>query len=275
MDSATFTFLANFLAKKAATYLAVTLVTIGALHTGSDQVQFVTVISGVLVGLIEFVWSWWNDRGKQKVLAFLAKAHRVAPDSASTAAASKALVESVNDNKVVPIAGGAVKIAAAMLLGFLVLDGGTTLAHAQTKAAPVKKLTVAQAQSNPIAMLQQFSITDLQAALADAQASNDVTTIPCWTALLAAAQAQQSAAPVLPAGVFSAIQKARDLKVQAANLLAPNGPLAQLNVACAPLLMDANATLLALGVGTGVVVGTGGIALPALPGFLPLLLAPK
>lgn len=167
--------------------------------------------------------------------------------------------------------GNVVKsLAFIIAIGFAISFGFP--AHAATTT---KKLTPAQAQVNPLAVLQQLSVTDLQAALADAQANNDATTIPCWTALLAGVQAQQAAAPALPSGVFSAIQKARDLKIQAANLLAPNGPLANLNVACAPLLMDANSTLAAFGIATGVVVGTGGIAIPALPGLLPLLLAPK
>ncbi len=174
--------------------------------------------------------------------------------------------------------GTIAKVVLALAIGAALAFAFPLSAMAQTKTAPAKavaKVTIAQAQTNPLAVLQQFSIADLQAALADAQANNDVTTIPCWTALLAGVQAQQAAAPALPAGVFSAIQKTRDLKIQAANLLAANGPLANLNIACAPLLMDANATLAAFGIATGVVVGTGGIALPALPGFLPLLLAPK
>ena len=143
-------------------------------------------------------------------------------------------------------------------------------------AAPVPKgkLSQAQALANPLAILQQVSVADLQAALADATAKNDATSIPCWTALLAAAQEQQTT-PTLPVGVFSAIQQARDLKVAAASITAPNGPLAQLNIACAPLLMDINNTLLVLGISTGIVVGTGGLSLPALPGLLPLLLTPK
>ncbi len=171
---------------------------------------------------------------------------------------------------------GVAKVVGALLIGFLVLQAMPAMA--QTKASTQVKtvrLTTTQAAANPLAVLQQFSIADLTAALADAQANNDIVTTPCWQALLTAAQAQQTAAPALPAGVFSAIQTARDLKTKAAAALAPNGPLAQLNVACAPLLMDANATLAAFGIATGVVVGTGGIALPALPGFLPLLLAPK
>lgn len=140
--------------------------------------------------------------------------------------------------------------------------------------APPGKVTFAQALANPLVILQQFSVADLQAALADAQAKNDTTTIPCWTNLLAAAQEQQTT-PSLPVGVFSAIQQARDLKNLAASVTAPNGPLAQLNIACAPLLMDINNTLLVLGISTGIVVGTGGLSLPALPGLLPLLLTPK
>ena len=39
-----------------------------------------------------------------------------------------------------------------------------------------------------------------------------------------------------------------------ATIQSPNGPLSQLNLACAPFRMDVNSTLLALGVSTGIVL---------------------
>jgi hypothetical protein len=133
-------------------------------------------------------------------------------------------------------------------------------------------------QTNPLLLLQKFSAADLQAALADAQAQTppDATSIPCYTALLALVNSPiNNPLPTSP-GLFLALQKARDVKAFLANLQSPNGQLSNLNIACGPLVVDVNATLLALGVATGVVVGTGGIVLPALPAFGGLLtLLPK
>jgi hypothetical protein len=144
------------------------------------------------------------------------------------------------------------------------------------------QLTQAQATINPTQILQSiqtFAIGDLQAAIADAQAQPagslaNTLALPCWQALLAAAQ--NPIANPLPnqLGAFLAIQKAIDLKSNLAALLLPSAsnPLTQVNMACAPLVVDVNTTLLLLGINTGIVVGTGGVALPATAGLLPLLL---
>lgn len=148
-------------------------------------------------------------------------------------------------------------------------------ASATATPAPTK-MTSAAAQQNPFALLQQFSAADLTAALADANAQTppDTTSAQCYTALLALVNSPVNNPLPAGPGAFQLLQKARDMKAFLANLQSPNGPLSELNLACAPLMMDANATLLALGVSTGIVVGTGGIALPALPalgGLLALL----
>lgn len=156
----------------------------------------------------------------------------------------------------------------------LALIALATPAFAQPAKPAVKQpLTAASAQQNPIALLQQFSVADLQAALADANAQTppDTTAAPCYTALIAIVQSP--IANPLPAGpgVFQALQKARDAKANLAAILSPTGPLQGLNIACAPLVMSVNNTLLALGVTTGLVVGTGGLAVPALPGLAGIL----
>ena len=136
------------------------------------------------------------------------------------------------------------------------------------------QLSATQVQQNPLLLLQKFTASDLKPHLpmpirtdsagysgggvlygiADRGASNPIN----------------NPLPSRP-GLFQALQKARDAKALIANLQSPTGPLSALNIACAPLVMDANATLLALGVTTGLVVGTGGIAIPALPGLAGLL----
>jgi hypothetical protein len=60
-----------------------------------------------------------------------------------------------------------------------------------------------------------------------------------------------------PAGVgaFQVFQKARDLKNMIAALQSNNGPLTKLNVACAPLVIDVQTTLIRLGIIGGAVAG--------------------
>ena len=154
----------------------------------------------------------------------------------------------------------------------------TTPTATTSTTAPAGKLTGTQVQQNPLLLLQQFTASDLQAALADAQAQTppDTTSAQCYTALLALANSPISNPLPTQLGLFLALQKARDAKAFIANMQSPNGPLSSLNIACAPLVMDVNSTLLALGITTGLVVGTGGVALPALPSLGGLIsLLPK
>lgn len=137
------------------------------------------------------------------------------------------------------------------------------------------QISAAQAQNNPIAVIQTFTVNDLQAALADAQAQTppDTTAANCYQALIPIVQS--SVANPLPAGpgAFQAIQKIRDAKALLANLQSPTGPLAALNTACAPLILDAQNTLIQLGVTTGAVaatVATGGASSLVLPFKLPI-----
>jgi hypothetical protein len=135
------------------------------------------------------------------------------------------------------------------------------------KPPPAPKVTPAQAQANPLAVLQTFTVGDLQTALADAQAQTppDTTSALCYTALIPIVAAGVNNPLPAGLGVFQALQKARDAKALLANIQSPNGPLAALNIACAPLVLDAQNTLIQLGIVAGTVAATGGLALPALP----------
>ena len=151
---------------------------------------------------------------------------------------------------------------------------------AAAKAAPAKpaarqQLTTTQVQENPLLLLQNFTEADLQAALADATANNDTAAVNCYTALLGIIKT--GVANPLPAGpgLFQALQKARDAKALIANLNSPTGPLANLNNACAPLVLDAQNTLLGLGVGIGLVASpvAPAVAAASVPGALAAFLA--
>ncbi len=110
---------------------------------------------------------------------------------------------------------------------------------------------------NPAAALQQFTLTDVQNALADATANHDVVAANCYTALEAAIKAQAPATAVPVSGVLSAFQKLRDLQ-QGVQVGLP-----ALNIPCAPLVLSTQQTLVRLGVGAGTVAILGPMA-PAL-----------
>lgn len=156
------------------------------------------------------------------------------------------------------------------------LGGGAPAAKPAPAPAAPGKLSTSAVQQNPLALLQQFSVADLQAAITDANAQTPPDTVGanCWTALLTIVQSDvANPFPTTP-GVFAAWQKARDAKAMLANLQSPTGPLAGLNTACAPVVMDAQNTLLTLGVSVGLVASPGGAAaLAGLPAAVAAFLA--
>jgi hypothetical protein len=136
-------------------------------------------------------------------------------------------------------------------------------------AAASASPTVAQAQQNPLLVLQQFTVEDLNAALADAEAQTppDTTSANCYKALIPFVQQQTQNPLPAGAGIFQALQKARDAKAYLANIQSPTGPLAGLNQACAPLVLDVQNTLLTLGVQVGVLANPAGGAAAAVAGL--------
>ena len=147
-------------------------------------------------------------------------------------------------------------------------------------AAPAagSALTTTQVQQNPLLLLQAFSVDDLQDAikLANAQNPPDTTAANCYTTILNVVQ--NVANPSAPSGVvgaFTGLQIARDAKATALNLLSPTGPLIGISNACAPLILDAQNTLIGLGVVAGVVANPvgGSVAAAGLPAALAAFMA--
>lgn len=206
MDSDTLKFLANFLAKKVAAWAAGSLVTIGALQSG-EQGQFVTMASGIIVGLLAFIWSWWNDRGKQAVLAELAKAHGIVPQTASTAAASNALTAKVNNNTLVPTGTGAVKIVGVLLIGLLVLHAMPASAQTKTTATTTAK----PIPCDPLALIPGCTPTAASAALATT--STNLQTL--WNQIVSATDTDLAYAIALANNVNSPGSKLRSICYQA------------------------------------------------------------
>lgn len=132
-------------------------------------------------------------------------------------------------------------------------------------AAPTPDAPVANAQG-----LAAFTVADLQAASADAKAQvpPDVTAGQCYDFLITVIPTIKGPASGQTVGAFVAFQKARDL---ANGATAVNGVLKNLNLACAPLVIDTQTTinkLIVLGAGIG---ATGGALAPML-GAIPTLL---
>jgi ABC-type nickel/cobalt efflux system permease component RcnA len=65
--------IAGLASRHVLTVAAGSLVTLGVLHTGNDETQFIQVGSGILVGLLGIGWSWWQKVGQARVRAELAK----------------------------------------------------------------------------------------------------------------------------------------------------------------------------------------------------------
>jgi len=133
----------------------------------------------------------------------------------------------------------------------------------------IAKPTIAQTQANPLLLIQQFSAADLNAAIADANAQTPPDTVAagCYQAILAVVNSPASNPLPTGVGVFQALQKARDAKALVANLQSPTGPLATINNACAAVVLDAQNTLITLGVSVGLITNpaAGAVALAGLP----------
>jgi hypothetical protein len=116
--------------------------------------------------------------------------------------------------------------------------------------------------------IASFVTTDLSAALAMAQASGDKTAALCYAYLIpqvAAAQAQLgNLAPRNIKGGFSGFEAGRIAVTNVKGFV--NGVPTDLNVNCAPLVLDAGSTLVGLAAKVGVT-----IALPGAGGLLPAL----
>jgi hypothetical protein len=121
-------------------------------------------------------------------------------------------------------------------------------AFAQGKIkAPVAKV---QTTNDPKALLRQFVINDVQAALDDATANNDDAAVQCWGAMLPAIQNAQNPLPT-KLGAFLALQKGRDAVRGIDMFKAGVGPLADLKNKCAAVVVDLNTFMIRLGVLSG------------------------
>jgi hypothetical protein len=120
--------------------------------------------------------------------------------------------------------------------------------------------------TNAVGALQSFTVADLQNAIGDAQAQTppDTVAITCYNALLPAVEANVKNPLPAKAGVFMALQKARDLADNGSVVLSSiqNGPI---NTACAPLVLSTSQTLLGLQAKGIAAAGAISLIIPKIP----------
>ncbi len=73
-----------------------TLVASGAIDA-SEKASFVKIGTGIAMYVIPAAYTWWNDIGRARVLAFMAKTHAVAAPTATTGQAVKAATEAAKE----------------------------------------------------------------------------------------------------------------------------------------------------------------------------------
>lgn len=138
-------------------------------------------------------------------------------------------------NTAAAILTAAVKPAASAVLAlFLASCAGTSMAPSTSSA-------------NSLSDIAKFTISDLEAADADAKANGDNLSAACYEALIPFVKSLQGATPITVSGAFSVFQKARDLRLKA-----QSGVPVDLKLGCAPLVMDEQLLLIKLGaIGAG------------------------
>lgn len=75
-------------ARHAMTVAAGSLVTLGLLHSGADETNFIQLGSGILVGAVALLWSWWQKSGQRTVAAALKRVTGREKTSAAVAVAA-------------------------------------------------------------------------------------------------------------------------------------------------------------------------------------------
>ena len=66
MDGNLKTMVLGLVVRHLLTSLAGMLVTLGVMNSG-DQLQFITIGTGIVVGLATMAWSWWQKVGQAKL----------------------------------------------------------------------------------------------------------------------------------------------------------------------------------------------------------------
>lgn len=110
---------------------------------------------------------------------------------------------------------------------------------------------------DPLKVIHSLALEDVQSALLDARAHNDRVAAMCYAKLIEVID-EASLDSAGPAGVVSAFQRARDVAQQATDGFVPQ----DVNISCAPLVLDAQQTLVRLAAVFGGRAALNGIMVP-------------
>ena len=255
--------IAGLIARHIMTSLAGALVTLGLLQA-SDQNNFISIGSGIMVGVLGLAWSWWQKAGYAKLKVDLANLAR--NYSALKQSQTKAVVTFL-----------------ALALGVLLL-GGQAMAQSKkampeppAAAAPVQLPILfpqnkpGQPQQNPLAELaakiRALSLADFKYASALAHATGNTVSASCWDEWVKLLTAQQQ--PLKDADGNALTEPDPHLVTdieRLSEMIAQLQPRSELSVACAPLASTTQkdaATLI------GAVLSGGAMGLFKLPFAIP------
>lgn len=187
--------------------------------------------------LLGIAWSWWQKRGQAQVLAAVTKAGGlVRHDAPVSTAVAKAKDVAAQTTGLILFA---VFLCAAPDHVFAAQKLRTDSVENVQAGSTVGAQTIQSVINN----VKQFTIDDLTAAAADAEAQTPPDPAgECWRVLIPMVQAQQSLLPK-GLGLAQAIQKARDIQRQT-----QAGVPDQIKAKCAIILWDAEGALLKLGI---------------------------
>ena len=249
--------IAGLIARHVMTSLAGALVTLGLLQA-SDQNNFISIASGIVVGLLGLAWSWWQKAGAAKLkseLAQLARASALKRSQIGQAAKSIVLF--------------------ALALAALLVAGADAFAQAKKPTPdPIKDLfpqPQQHAPQNPLdelaAKIAKLSLADFQYAAALAHATGNTVTMTCWDEWVKLISAQQSPLKDAQGNPLEEppIHLATDIE-RLSEMIRQMQPNSELSVACAPMAQAAQKDV---GVLIGAVLSGGAMGLFKLPFALP------
>ena len=185
----------------------------GRYHLSTDQVALIASDVSYVGAAAAFAYGMFEHWNMKKV-----------PDnSTALKLPASVVVPPVGQSINLTPAQGLAKVVGVLLVGFLVLQA--VPARAATPAT-----TLAQINTD---LLQKLA-ADATAALADANANNDVIAAGCYAAIEKIANAKLTTANTTGGGLLTGFQKVRDVTRLNAS---PQGT--DLIVGCAPLVQDA------------------------------------
>ena len=253
---------AGLLARHLMTSLAGALITLGLLQA-SDRNNFVSIASGIAVGLLGLAWSWWQKKGQAALKAELDKLAR-----------NYAALKQSQPARTAKLAA----VLLAFALGALLFVGGNAFAQRnrdEARPAPAIQLPIPippkQPETNPLDELARkiaaLSLDDFKYAAALAHATNNTVTQACWDEWVKLISAQQSPLKDAQGNPLTEpdVHLASDVE-RLSEMIRQMQPNSELSVACAPMAQAAQKDV---GVLIGAILSGGAMGLFKLPFAIP------